>query len=197
MTASAVRPADHRTPEARHVPVTTRWRWVAAAGTATAAALHVVAASTHLQLQPTLAAGFLLTALVQLGAAAWLVLGPRGSGWDTRAVGLLLTGTVLVVLAFVAAHTTTWLGDLHTAGGHGAHATGHAAEADGAVALGLAALPEVQAPDLLGTATVAVELIAVVGLAALLPARTRSRATSLLLVAGLLVWVAWLTGLLG
>jgi hypothetical protein len=49
----------------------------------------------------------------------------------------------------------------------------------------------------LGTATVVVELLALVGLVALIPDRLRRRVTDLLLILGVLGWVLWLTGGLG
>lgn len=182
---------------AGHAPTRTPWRWAAVLGTATAGVLHGLAAVDHLSQQPTLAAAFVGTALLQSGAAGWLALGPRGSGWDTRAVGLVLAGTVVLLLAFVAAHTTTWLGDLHAGAGHGAHATGHATVSQVPVALGSTAPAAPTPAGPLGTATAAAELLGVLGLTALLPPRARSAATSGLLVTGLLVWGAWLTGLLG
>lgn len=177
------------------VPVATPWRWTAAAATAAAGALHVAAAGQHLAEAPTLAAGFVLTALVQLATAGWLALGPRGSGWGTRAVLLALGATVAFLLVMLVAHTTPWLAALH-GGQHTGHATGHSS-ATGAVSLGLTAPADVEPLGALGTATGLVEVVAVLGLAALLPPRTRSRTTTALLVLGLVAWAAWLTGVLG
>lgn len=177
-------------------PVATPWRWTAAAATATAGGLHAVAAAEHVAEAPTLAAGFVLTALVQLGTAGWLALGRRGSGWGTRGVLLALGATVVFLLVLLVAHTTPWLDALHGSAEHAGHATGHSS-ATGAVALGLTAPAEVEPLGVLGTVTGLVEVVAVLGLAAMLPPRTRSRTTTALLLLGLAAWAAWLTGLLG
>lgn len=196
MSATLAVPATLRTARA-HVPVDTGWRWVAAAASTAAAVLHGVAAAQQVAGAPALAAAFVLTALAQLAAGAWLALGRRGSGWDTRLVGLVLTGTVVLVLLFVVAHATSWLPVLHGAAEEHAGHLGHAVETDGAVSLGLQAPAETHPADALGTGTVAVELLAVLGLTALLRERARRLALDLLLVTGLVLWSAWLTGLLG
>lgn len=184
-------------PTRRHAPVDTPWRWVAAAGTTTAAVLHGAAAAQHVTGSPGLAAAFVLTALAQLGAGAWLALGSRGSGWDTRLVGVVLAGTAALVLVFVVAHTTSWLPVLHGAGAEHAGHLGHAVETDGAVSLGLRSPSETHPADALGTGTVAVELLTVLGSTALLAGRARRLTVDLLLATGLVLWSAWLTGLLG
>jgi hypothetical protein len=179
------------------VPVSTPWRWTAAGAVGLAGGLHAVAAVQHAGEAPTLAAGFVATALVQLGTAGWLALGARGSGWGTRTVVLALGSTVAFLLVLLVAHTTTWLPVLHdgAAGAHGGHG-GHST-ATGPVALGLDAPAEVEPLGVLGTATGLAEVVAVLGLVALLPPRARSRTTTGLLVLGLATWAAWLTGLLG
>lgn len=54
-----------------------------------------------------------------------------------------------------------------------------------------------EAPDLLGTIAVAAELVALVGLPALLPPRWRRVAVNAVLVTGVAVWLSWFTGLIG
>ncbi|SDG31360.1 hypothetical protein [Klenkia brasiliensis] len=193
-----VAPGQRRSARVERAPVATRWRFVAAAATGGAGVLHGVAAAQHLGEAPTLTAGFVLTAAVQLGMAGWLLLGRRGSGWDSRTVQLALWATVGFLLVLLVGHTTDWLTPLHgTAAGHGGHATGHAVQTAGAVALGLDAPVEVEPLGALGTTTGALEVLAVLGLAALLPAATRRRTTTGLLVLGLAAWTAWATGVLG
>ncbi|MCW2581228.1 MAG: hypothetical protein JWQ53_18 [Klenkia sp.] len=178
-------------------PVATRWRWVAAVATSAAAGLHVVAAVQHTG-APVLAAGLLAAGAAQLALGLYLGIGSRGSGWDHRVVTTALAGTVVLVLAFLVAHTTPWLAGLPGAvGDHVGHGTGHATVTAGPVSLGLTPPAEVPAVDALGTATVALELLTVLGLAALLPDRWRSRATTAMLALGLAVWAAWWLGLLG
>lgn len=53
-----------------------------------------------------------------------------------------------------------------------------------------------EAPDVLGIVVVVCELVAVAGLAAMLPAAWRGRAVNGLLAVGTGVWVLWLTGAL-
>lgn len=52
-------------------------------------------------------------------------------------------------------------------------------------------------PDLLGTIVVVSELVAVVGLLALMPPRWRRVSVNAVLAVGAAVWVSWLTGLIG
>jgi hypothetical protein len=85
-------------------------------------------------------------------------------------------------------------------GGQGAVEAGHHAGAsiatDGPVAMGEHPAAGAEAPDLLGTATVALELLAMAAMTALLPRAWRSRAVNGLLALGALAWVLWLTGVL-
>ena len=72
----------------------------------------------------------------------------------------------------------------------------HTAETVGPVALGLEPVPTREPAGLLGAATVAVEMVTVLALTALLPARWRSRVADALLLVGAATWVLWLTGVL-
>jgi hypothetical protein len=111
-----------------------------------------------------------------------------------------LAGTVLLVCLYLVAHTTDLLAGLTASeAGHGAagHHAGAAVEAEGPVALGDQAPVDPEPPDLLGTATVGLELLSVLALTALLPRARRGRTLNALLALGALAWVAWLTGVLG
>ena len=102
------------------------------------------------------------------------------------------------------AHTTDLLAVFQahdTATGHHGGRTGipqgHSTEASGPVALDLEPVSTREPGRLLGTATVAVEMLTVLALTALLPERWRSRAANALLCLGAAVWPLWLTGVLG
>jgi hypothetical protein len=182
----------------------TRWGWTASLAAAGAGVLHVAAAAGHLAAGDLVVGFFLLTALAQLGLGAWLVRsswpGGRPGAWPLVAA---LAGTVLLVGLYLVAHTTDLLAGLTAHGaGHGHDpAAGHAAGASiaigGPVALGEQPSAGGEPPGLLGTTTVALELLAVLGLAALLPPAWRTRALDALLALGALAWVLWLTGVLG
>jgi hypothetical protein len=104
--------------------------------------------------------------------AAQVVLSPRqGRRRGPVAVSAVLAATVGLLLLYVASRTLVL--DL------GPHAD----------------RPE--DPDLLGTVVVLCELVAVVGLLALLPPRGRRVAGNAVGVIGLGLWLAWLTGVLG
>jgi hypothetical protein len=183
------------------------WRWVAAAGALGAAGAHVVAAVGHLPAGDLVVGFFLVSAFAQLGLGTWLLLDPwLGRELGTRPLVAALAGTVLLVCLYLVVHTTDLLAgiagsDGGGAAGHGAGADGHAAGAatgtGGPVALAARARTQPEPPGLLGTATVALELLSVLGLAALLPRSWRGRSLDALLVLGALAWVAWLTGVLG
>ncbi|PRY51058.1 hypothetical protein LY71_102121 [Geodermatophilus tzadiensis] len=168
-------------------------RWAAAAATAVAGGLHVAAAVQHLGAGDLVVGFFLATALAQVGAAAWLALGPA----TDRFLGTVVLGTVGLVVLYLGGHTTDlldpFLGHDHAAvaGGH----TGHTATT-GPVALD-AEPTEVPEPPVLGTVTVAVELLGTLAAAALLPARARRLVLDGLLALGALVWLLWLAGVLG
>jgi hypothetical protein len=161
---------------------------------------------------------FLLTALAQVGLAAWLVLtawvGVRAS---RQLVAFGLLGTVGLLALYVVAHTTGLLDAFavhDTASGHAHEVAGRdmlrfdpisgvdftqgmATRSDGPIAMDGAPVAAGHGPDSVGTATVAAELLAMTALAALLPASWRGRATNALLALGGLAWVLWLTGVLG
>jgi hypothetical protein len=182
----------------------TSWRWVAAAGVLGAGALHVAAAVEHRSAGDLVAGFFVVSAAAQLGLGAWLAFGTvHGRSPGNGVLAAALSGTVLLVCLYLVVHTTDLLAGVtgHEAGGAAGHATGHGAgaavEVAGPVALGARAPAEAEPPDLLGTGTVAVELLSVLGLAALLPRSWRVRMLDGVLVLGAVAWTAWLTGLLG
>ena len=183
-----------------------RWLWTASLAVAGAGALHVAAAADHLAAGDLVVPFFLLTALAQLGFGAWLFVGSRsgkrpGVWWLAGA----LAGTVLLVALYLVANTTDlFAGALaHDAGtggpvAGGAHGTsaGASRPTDGPVALDARPTAGAEAPGLLGTATVALELLAIAAMTALLPRAWRSRAVNGLLALGALTWVLWLSGVL-
>ncbi|MCW2537601.1 MAG: hypothetical protein JWQ26_3300 [Modestobacter sp.] len=198
MTAPALAAIDA---PARLPAAPSPWRWAAALGVLGAGALHIAAAVEHLSTGDLVVGFFLLTALTQLGAGVWLLLGSwlgiRPGGVPLAAA---LAGTVLLVCLYLVAHTTDLLAGLTASeAGHGAagHHAGAAVEAEGPVALGDQAPVDPEPPDLLGTATVGLELLSVLALTALLPRARRGRTLNALLALGALAWVAWLTGVLG
>jgi hypothetical protein len=186
---------------ARRPAASSPWRWAAALGTLGAGALHVAAVVEHLSTGDLVVGFFLLTALAQLGAGLWLLLGSwLGIRPGTGPLTAALAGTVLLVCLYLVAHTTDLLAGLTAHGaGHGAtgHHAGASVEAEGPVALGDQASTVAEPPGLLGTATVALELLSVLAVTALLPRAWRARTLDSLLVLGAVVWVAWLTGVLG
>jgi hypothetical protein len=181
------------------------WRWAAAASAAAAGGLHIAAAVEHLGAHDLVVGFFLLVALVQIGFGAWVAV----SAWagirpDVRLVALALIGTVGLVGLYLLAHTTDLLAAFQVhdtaAGHHGATAgipQGHSTATSGPVALDLEPVSPREPAGLLGTATVAVEMVTVLALTAFLPDRWRSRVTNALLCLGGAVWVLWLTGVLG
>ncbi len=177
-------------------------RRVAAAATAAAGGLHVAAAVDHLGAGDLVVGFFLVTALAQVGAAAWLAADPTR---DLRLPVALLVGTLGLLVLYVVGHATDlldpFLGHDHAAQGPGVQGqgagTGHAAHttATGPVALGLEPV-EVPAAPVLGSLTAAAECLALAALAALLPATARRRVLDGVLAVGALVWLLWLTGVL-
>lgn len=174
-------------------------RWVAVLGTAAAGVLHVVAAAGHVGAGDLVVGFFLLTALAQVGAAAWLATGTAAAR-DARFLLAVVAGTAGLLLLYVVGHTTDlldpFLGHDHSTVGtaaadHTAHST-----ATGPVALDLEPVETTPAP-VLGTVTAAAEVLALAAAAALLPAGLRRRVLDGLLAVGALVWVLWLTGVLG
>ena len=195
----------HRASPARTLAAGAGWTIAAGLGSSAAGALHVAAAVDHSAARDFVVGFFLLTAFAQLGIGAWLLLGTwLGRRPGTGPVALALTGTVVLVGLYLVAHTTDLFTGLlvHADGSaHGGHggvtSPGMAIPTEGPVALGgeLHVAPE--PPDLLGAATVAVEMLAVLALTALLPRTWRSRTVNALLALGGLAWAAWLTGILG
>jgi hypothetical protein len=196
-----------------------RWLWVGALGAGTAGGLHIAVAVDHLEAGELAVGFFLLTALAQLGLAAWLLLNSAtGLRPDRRLVSLALLATVGLVVLYVVAHTTSLLDAFAVtdgAGGHsgGAHAesnhdpvidpvtgvdysTGIATRAGGPVAMSGELAPVRHAPGSLGSATVAAEVLLVAALAALQPATWRARTLNALLALGGLAWALWFTGVL-
>jgi hypothetical protein len=202
-----------------------RWQLVAALGLAAAGGLHVAAAVDHLSAGSLAVGFFLLTALVQAGSAAWLVLGAwagTGAGRQLVApamIGTALLGTAGLLALYVVAHTT---GLLDAFAVHDTVASGHAHDvpgretvavdpvtgvrfadgmplgSSGPVAMdGLPTSSGGHGPEAVGTAVVAAELLTVAALAALLPASWRGRALNALLVLSGLAWALWFTGVLG
>jgi hypothetical protein len=184
--------------------------WAGTAVTATAAAggLHLAAAATHVDAGDLVVGFFALTGLVQLATAAGvvvLVVGARGgSSCVRRAVpALALFGTAMtaaLLCLYAVVHGTELLAGLlqrsaETAAGHPHGGAG--SPPTGAVAQGTQTAAGPEPVSALGTATVVVELLALVGLVALIPDRLRRRVTDLLLILGVLGWVLWLTGGLG
>jgi hypothetical protein len=186
-----------------------RWWWTASLAAAGAGALHVAAAAGHLAAGDLVVGFFLLTALAQLGLGAWLFAAARTGRAGARPLAVAVAGTTVLVGLYLLVHTTDLLAGLtgHSSGpaaghvhGDGAVAAAHAAGAsiatDGPVALGEQPTAGTEAPGLLGTATVALELLGIAAMSALLPRAWRTRVVNALLVLGALAWALWLTGLL-
>jgi hypothetical protein len=194
-TADAAHPAA---PAASAVAAR-RWGWAAAAATATAGVLHLVATVDHLGARELVIAFFGLTALGQLAAAAGLAMvGVTGERPSVTVVSGLLAATVGLICLYLVAHSTDLLAGSTAGAGEGGGSHAHGAEPTGPVSLGtdptvLAAEP----PGLLGTLTVATELVAVVSLIALLPPRRRRLAGNVVLALGGAAWLLWLAGVLG
>jgi hypothetical protein len=188
------------------------WLWTASLAAAGAGVLHVAAAVEHREGGQLVVALFLVAAMAQWGLAWLLAVGAlsrrRPGAWTLTAA---VVGTLALVVLFVVAHTTDLLAgltghaaghDVTAAGGHGEHAgaaepQGHSVVTEGAVALSAEPQHVVTPPGLLGTATVALELLCAIGLTALLPRTWRSWALNAQLALGALAWVLWLTGVLG
>jgi hypothetical protein len=184
---------------------TTRWGWAAAGSVTVAGALHVAAAADHLDAGDVVVGFFLVVAFMQLAVGAWLAVSATTRvGFAPWPVAAALSVTVALLLLYLAVHTTDLLAGIIGPDHHGGATTGthigehgRAAEPKGPVALGLEPTQTGGAPGLLGTGTVAVELISVLALTALLPAVLRRHAANGLLGLGVLVWLAWVTGVFG
>ncbi len=201
-------------------PVALRSVWVITAGaaTATAGVLHAVAAVDHLDAGPWVSPFFVGCAAAQLAAGGWLLATRRPA---PRVLGAILAGTVGLVVLYLVVHGTHLLDAVAGHGGldHDGHdaehlhghdpgagatadpaadgfAAGHAIASEGPVPMGGSAVEPPEAPEVLGSLTVAVQLLAVSALTALLPARLRSRAANTVLLLGISAVLLWLTGLL-
>jgi hypothetical protein len=186
------------------------WRWAGAAALTVAGVGHLLSSTAHLGDGSLVLGFFLLTAFGQFGAAVWLAAGPLHRGAPDRRLLLLgIAGVVALVGLYLVAHLTGWLGTLagstatpaaghlHTAPGD-PFAAGHAIPTTGPVALaGTTTAAPPQPVTLLGTVTVAAEVLAIGTVAALLPTRLRRRTVNGLLGLAALVWGLWLTGVLG
>jgi hypothetical protein len=193
------------------------WLRVTALGLAAAGGLHVAAAADHLE-SGNLAVGFfLLAALAQVGLAGWLLLTSwAGSAPDRRLLGMAVLGTVTLLGLYVVAHTTSLLDAfaVHEAASGHAHdvpgreilaidpitgvdfTEGMPIATNGPVAMAGDPVAATHGAEALGTATVAAELVALLGLTALLPAAWRRHTVNGLFALGGLAWVLWLTGVL-
>jgi hypothetical protein len=191
-------PVRHRA--ARAFP----WLGVTVAATAAAGGLHLAAAATHGSSGDLVVGFFGLTGFVQLATAAAVFVVLTGAQRRQEPRGAI--GNALVLLAaamtvgllclYVVVHGTDLLaGPLESsaAGAAGAveHSGTHLGTSSNAVATGAR-----HPVDALGTTTVGVELLALTGSLALLPAVIRRRATDVLLLIGVLGWALWLTGAL-
>jgi hypothetical protein len=186
----AVAPADRLRP----------WLGACALAAVAAGGLHVAAAAQHLDHGSLVVGFFLLVTAAQVGGGAWLAL----QAWlrlrpDPRLLLLGVVGTVALIGLFVVAHTTDLL--LGYVSHPPAH-SGHTAVHTGPFAAGLSTRndtlePVREAPGVLGTLTVVLEVAVVMALTALLPRRWGGMVCNGLLALGGLGWVLWLTGFLG
>ncbi|RBY76971.1 hypothetical protein DQ239_12380 [Blastococcus sp. TF02-09] len=179
------------------------WPWAAAVSAAAAGGLHMRAAFDHVGAHDVVVGFFLVVAFAQLALGVWLAMGVvAGLRPDVRLIGLALLATVALVGLYVVAHTTDLLAafQVHdTAAHHGAGTVGteaHSTETTGPVALGLEPVTTREPATLLGAGTVALEMVTVLSLTALLPARWRGGAANALLLLGAATWLLWLTGVL-
>ncbi|MGK5110948.1 MULTISPECIES: hypothetical protein [unclassified Geodermatophilus] len=194
------------------------WLRITALGAAAAGALHVAAAVDHLGAGELAVGFFLLTALVQVGFAGWLLLtSMTRSTPDRRLVALALLGTVGLLALYLVAHATNLL-DAFAVADHATGAHAHSdnmermlrydpvtgvdyfagmSQADGPVAMAGDPVATRHGPEAVGTATVAVELLTVLGLTALLPSSWRRTAVNGLFALGGLAWILWFAGVLG
>ena len=181
------------------------WPWAAALSAAAAGGLHLLAAFDHVGAHDVVVGFFLVVAFAQLGLGVWIAMSiVAGIRPDVRLLALALLSTVALVGLYVVAHTTDLLAAFQVHDDAGAHhgagtveaPQGHSTETAGPVALGLEPVPTREPAGLLGGATVALEMVTVLALTALLPARWRGGVTNALLLVGALTWVLWLTGVL-
>jgi hypothetical protein len=157
---------------------------------AAAGGLHLRAAFDHVGSHDLVVGFFLVVAFAQLGLGVWIAMSTvTGLRPDVRLLALALLGTVALVGLYVVAHTTDLLAafQVHDAGAHhgaGTEGTPHSIETTGPVALGLEPVPTREPAGLLGAATVATEMVTVLALTALLPARWRGGVANALLLLG-------------
>ena len=178
------------TAPARGADAFPRWCWTAVAATAAAGVLHLIAAVVHVGASELVVAFFGGMALAQLAAAVWLaVMAGTRERPGVVVLSAMWAAAVGLVCLYLVAHGTDLLAGL-AAGPDGA-AHGHGGGTAGAVAAGI------EPPGLLGTVTVAAELLAVVAFTSLLPPRGRRLAGNLVFALGAAAWVLWLTGVLG
>ncbi|MBJ7451623.1 MAG: hypothetical protein JHC71_06000 [Blastococcus sp.] len=164
----------------------------------------MAAAFDHVDAHAFVVGSFLLVAIAQLGLGAWIAVSASGGRRpDVRLLALALLGTVALVGLYVVTYTTDLLLPFQSHGdvgaNHGGGAVTHqgsSTETVGPVGLGLEPVPTREPAGLLGAATVATEMVTVLALTALLPARQRGGVTNALLLVGALTWVLWLTGVL-
>lgn len=172
----------------------------AAATLALAGAGHVAAAIDHRDAGRLVIGVFLASAVAQLCACAWLTRRAASpSTPDALVLGGLLAGTVALIVLYLLVHAS----DLVPAGllGHSTDEVGTAAGAHQDLAIAAhpvgAESAGVEAPGVLGSATVAAEVLATAALIAVLPARWRRPAGDIVLALGALAWLLWLLGILG
>lgn len=181
------------------------WPWVAAVSAAAAGGLHMRAAFEHVGAHDVVVGFFLLVAFAQLGLGVWIAMSTvAGLRPDGRLIALALLSTVALVGLYVVAHTTDLLLAFQTqSDGGGAHhgggttaPQGNSTTTAGPVAAGFEPVPTREPAGPLGAATVTMEMVTVLALTALLPARWRGGVVNALLLLGAATWVLWLTGVL-
>ena len=176
------------------VPLTDRlartpWLRTATVALALAGVLHLAAVAEHREQPERVVWFFLAVALGQLGAAAWFaVLGATGQRPATVPLVLGAAATVGLVLLYLAGQTTDLLTGL-TQPAQSATPVAHSVQ-PGTAGSGHPA-------GWLGSATVTVEMVGLLALTALLPARVRRATLNGILALGVLAWALWLLGLPG
>jgi hypothetical protein len=176
------------------------WCALLAVATAAAGVLHVVTAVVHVGASEVVVGFFLVAGFGQLAAAGSIAIAAvTGARPGVRLLTTLLTAMVVLIGLYLVAHTTDLFAGLTATDGLGLqdpHGADHEGPS-GPVSLGTTPLRSGETAGPLGTATVAVELLAVVAITALLPPRGRRLSGNVLLALGTAAWVLWLTGVLG
>ncbi len=179
------------------------WLPVTVATTAVAGGLHFAAAATHSSAGDLVVGFFGLTGFAQLATAAAVFVVLTGAQRRQEPRGPIATALVLLAAAmtvgllclYVLVHATDLLaGPLERSAAGAAAGAEHVGHPGSSSTSALAAGRH--PVDALGNTTVGVELLALTGYLALLPARIRRRATDVLLLLGVLGWALWLTGAL-